>query len=438
MAKKIKCERLVFGTIWNLKTSAFSNPRFEEITQGAIAIDQDGLILATGPSSLVSRQFTAKKTDHYKNGFLVPGFIDTHIHFPQMNQIGSYGESLLGWLEKYIFSEEEKMTSPKRAKFFAPLFYQELLRNGTTTSLVLSNSDFHTTDLLFQEAERAGVRSFIGKVSMDRLGPKALLRNAKKDEEDSEKLIEKWHKKDERLFYALTPRFSLSCTQEMLQTLGRLSERHPSVRVQTHFSENLEEIRLVRKAFPKAKDYLQTYEDFGLIHERTILAHCLHATQKELKRIGNRKSHLSHCPTSNLFLGSGLFPLSATQDFSINISVGTDVGAGTSFSIWNTLAAAYQVQRLQNSDINPAQLLHMATLGGAKALGLEEQVGNFEVGKSADIQVLDWSRHPILKSRIESSRDPSQRFFACLFHFEPDLVRSVYMKGVKREFNNPL
>lgn len=431
MAQKIPCERLVLGTIWNLQSSPFSDPVFEEIHKGAIAIDRKGKILSIGQASQLKKKFSPKHTDNYTDGFLVPGFVDTHIHFPQMSQIGSYGESLLGWLEKYIFPEEEEMTDPKRVKHFAPLFFRELVRNGTTTSMVLSNSDFRTTELLFQEAEALAIRTVIGKVSMDRLAPKVLLRTAKTDEEESEKLIAKWHGKEGRLFYSITPRFSLSCSQEMLKLLGQMCERHPSVRIQTHFSENLEEIKLVHQTFPKAKDYLQTYEDFGLINERTVLAHCLHASSDELKRLSLKKAHLSHCPTSNLFLGSGLFPLKNIQTHSINVSVGTDVGAGTSFSIWNTLAAAYQVQRLQQYNITPSQLLFLATLGGAKALGLESEIGNFEVGKSADIQVLDWSKNPILKARIESSHDSTQRFFACLFHFEPELIQSVYVNGKK-------
>jgi guanine deaminase len=435
MLEKIKCNRLVLGHIWNLQGNGSSHPVFNEIPQGAIAINNEGKILAVGEARKIQKSFYAKHTDTFKNGFLVPGFIDTHIHFPQMSQIGSYGESLLGWLEKYIFPEEESMAKPKKAKHFAPLFFEELIRNGTTTSLVLSNSDLKTTEILFKQAEAMGVRSFIGKVSMDRLAPKALLRKAKQDESESEELISKWHGKHSRLFYALTPRFSLSCTKEMLTLLGELAEKHPTVRIQTHFSENLEEIALVKKAFPKSQDYLQTYEDYGLINDRTVLAHCLHASPSELRRIGKKGAHLSHCPTSNLFLGSGLFPLNAILETSINVSMGTDVGAGTSFSIWNTLAAAYQVQRLGHSNVTPAELLYFATLGGAKALGLESEIGNFEVGKDADIQVLDWSYNPILKARIESSGEPSQRFFACLFHFDPRLIQSVYIKGRKYRKN---
>lgn len=425
------CERLIFGTIWNLKEGTLTEPRFEEIEKGAIAIDSEGVILEYGEESLLKKKFKAKTVEKYTTGFLVPGFIDTHIHFPQMNQMGCHGESLLGWLDKYIFPEEERMNHPKHATHFAPLFFDELLRNGTTTSLILSTSDFSTTHTLFKFAQKAGVRAFIGKASMDRLAPPSLLRSVKQDKEETEELISQWHGKEERLFYALTPRFSPSCSKNLLQTLGDLSEKHSTVRIQTHFSENLDELKLVKTLFPRAKDYLQTYEDFGLINSRTVLAHALHASQQEIARISKKGAHISHCPTSNLFLGSGLYPLHQYEKKQINISIGTDVGAGTSFSIWTTLGAAYQIQRLQHQDLSPSQLLYLATLGGAKALGIEKEVGNFAKGKSADIQVIDWQHKPILKARIETSRDALQRFFACLFHFDTDLVKQVYVKGKK-------
>jgi guanine deaminase len=423
------CEKLICGTIWNLKESSLGAPHFEEIEKGAIAVDSKGTILDYGLESRLKKHYAPKKTDTYKTGFLVPGFIDTHIHFPQMNQMGCYGESLLGWLDKYIFPEEERMNHPKHANHFAPLFFDELLRNGTTTSLILSTSDYSTTTILFQAAQKAGARAFIGKASMDRLAPKALLRSVKQDKEETEELISNWHEKEERLFYALTPRFSPSCTEKMLTLLGDLAQKYPSVRIQTHFSENLEELKLVKKLFPRANDYLCTYEEFGLIQSRTVLAHALHASQEEINRIAGKGVHISHCPTSNLFLGSGLYPFQDYRKNNINISVGTDVGAGTSFSIWTTLAAAYSIQRLQQKDITPSQLLYLATIGGAKALGIENKVGNFAKGKSADIQVIDWQHKPILKERIETSKDPIQRFFACLFHFDTDILKQVYVQG---------
>jgi|LakMenEpi03Aug12_release.lakeMendotaPanAssembly.Ray.scaffolds.fasta_scaffold153269_3 guanine deaminase len=425
------CERIVCGTLWHLRDSSFEHPDFEEIKEGAIAICKEGKILAVGTEKFIISNFKARKTDRFPQSFLLPGFIDSHIHFPQMFQIGSYGESLLGWLEKYIFPEEEKMAAKGMAQKHAPLFFRELFRNGTTTSLIFSNSDAKTTDLLFRAAKTAGARAVIGKSSMDRGAPQAVLRGISQDKEDTEELIQNWHTKENRLFYALTPRFSPSCSPKLLTMLGLLAEKYPTVRIQTHFSENVDELKLVKKLFPKSQDYLATYEDFGLINERTVLAHAIHAKDSEITRIKKRGAKISHCPTSNLFLGSGLFPLKKFSQKKITTSVGTDVGAGTSFSIWSTLATAYQVQRVQGEDVHPAQLFYLATLGGARALGLDSQVGNFQVGKFADIQVLNWQKSPILKTTVEKAGSPWEQFFACLFQFEKSLITDVYVQGKK-------
>ena len=429
--KSKSCAQFLTGTVWHLKSSSFKNPHFEEIVEGAIAIDGEGHILEAGKATSLRKKYQPLQEISHDSSVLLPGFIDTHLHFPQMNQIGCHGESLLGWLDKYIFPEEAKMSQASFAKPFAPLFFKELLANGTTTSLSLSSSDFKTTSFLFEAAEKTGVRAVIGKVSMDRGAPKTLLRDPLQDKEETEELIKNWHGKQNRLFYALTPRFSPSCTPKLLRVLGDLAEKHPSVRIQTHFSENADELKLVKKLFPKAKDYLATYEEFGLLGPRTVLAHCVHSSNAEIKRFSQKEAHVSHCPTSNLFLGSGLFPLKRFSDLGINLSVGTDIGAGTSFSIWHTLGAVYQIQRLQHQDISTSQLFYLATLGGAKALGLEKTLGNFESGKSADIQVIDWKSKPLLKARMHNTRNALDRFFSLLFYFEKDLVQAVYVQGKK-------
>jgi guanine deaminase len=430
-ATKQVCDQIFRGTIWNCNQSSFSDPDFEEITDGALAIDSQGKILGVGTYTSLKKLFKAKKETHFKNGVLLPGFVDTHIHFPQMNQIGCHGESLLGWLEKYIYPEEIRMSHPKQAERFSSLFFRELFQNGTTTSLVLSSSDAGSTDILFKSAKASGARAIIGKVSMDRLAPKELTRSVSQDKDHSEELISKWHGKEGRLFYALTPRFSPACSASMLKMLGELAQKHKGVRIQTHFSENTDEIQLVRKLFPKSKDYLHTYEDFGLLNERTVLAHCIHATSSEISRMAKLNVKVSHCPTSNLFLGSGLFPMDLFSKKEINMSVGTDIGAGTSFSLWTTLGAVYKIQRLRHQDVSTAQLFYLATLGGAKALGLENDIGNFEVGKKADVQVINWKKKAILKARMENSQTALDRFFSCLFHFEKDLIEAVFVNGKK-------
>jgi len=430
-ATKQACEQIFRGTLWNCNDSSFFNPDFEEITDGALAIDTYGNILGVGTYASITRLFKSKKVHHFKDSVLLPGFVDTHIHFPQMNQIGCHGESLLGWLEKYIYPEEIRMSHPKQAQRFSSLFFEELFRNGTTTSLVLSSSDAASTDILFKSAKTSGARSIIGKVSMDRLAPKELTRTVTQDKDHSQNLISKWHGKEGRLFYAITPRFSPACSVPMLKMLGELAQKYPDVRIQTHFSENLDELKLVRKLFPKSKDYLQTYEDYGLLNDKTVLAHCIHASPSEIDRMAKRKVNVSHCPTSNLFLGSGLFPMDDFGKREITMSVGSDIGAGTSFSIWTTLGAAYKIQRLRHRDVSTAQLFYLATLGGAKALGLEKQIGNFAVGKKADLQVINWKRKKILQARMENSETALDRFFSCLFYFEKDLIEAVFVNGKK-------
>ncbi|MFM8269303.1 MAG: guanine deaminase [Pseudomonadota bacterium] len=426
---KLSCDQILRGTLWNCSGDSLSAATFEEITDGAIAIDSQGTIVGFGPARSVKEKFSSKKETHFKDSILLPGFVDTHIHFPQMNQVGCHGESLLGWLDKYIYPEEIRMSHPQEARRFAPFFFKELFQNGTTTILILSSSDARSTDSLFKSAFQLGARAVIGKVSMDRLAPKALTRSVSDDHEQTQTLITKWHGKEGRLFYALTPRFSPACSIPMLKMLGELAHKNPTVRIQTHFSENLDEIKLVRKLFPQFKDYLHTYEDFGLLGDRTVLAHCIHATTSEMNRMSKLGVQISHCPTSNLFLGSGLFPMDAYLTKGINVSLGTDVGAGTSFSLWTTLGAAYSIQRLRHQDISTAQLFYLATLGGAKALGLEKEIGSFKVGKKADIQVIQWKGKTILKARMENSRHASDRFFSLLFHFEKDLIRAVFVGG---------
>ena len=428
---KKTCASLLCGTLWHIKDSDFDSPQFEEILRGAIAVGEDGRILAMGKASDLKKNFSAKKEYQFDQSVLLPGFVDTHIHFPQMFRVGCYGESLLGWLEKYIFPEEERMSQGNLAAKYSPLFFRELFKGGTTTSMIVSNSDLKTTHFLFEAAKATGARAIIGKASMDRMGPKSILRGTAQDKEETYQLIEKWQGEAERLYYAITPRFSPACSLKTLKMLGQLSQEYPTLRVQTHFAETLEELKLVRESFPNFKDYLATYEEHGLIHNRTVLAHAIFATSHELKRIKTRGAHISHCPTSNMFLGSGLYPLEKFSQQKTVTSIGTDVGAGTSFSIWSSLAAAYQVQRLRGGDITPGQLFHMATLSGAQALGLEDHIGNFNAGKFADVQVLDWSKSPILRKNIEHSQNPLERFFATLFQFERGLISDVFIQGKK-------
>jgi guanine deaminase len=262
---------------------------------------------------------------------------------------------------------------------------------------------------------------------MDRGAPSTLLSNTDGDHQDQVRLIADWHGRDQRLFVALTPRFALSCSDELLAMLGRLRRQHPTVYVQTHYAESQEEIATMRRLYPKDRDYLAVYERFDLVGPRTLLGHAIHVSDDEWNRLKANGTSVSHCPTSNLFLGSGLFPLEQATNRSLPVGIGTDVGAGTSFSIWRTLGEAYKVQRLRNQNVTAAELFYLATLGGARAIDQQERVGNFEVGKEADFQVLD-----LRKSRLLSTRrqEPADQLLAAIMTLGDDrLTKSVYIRG---------
>lgn len=432
MSKRLlDCHTLITGTLWSLEGARFDLFKIKETSESAIAIDEKGIILEVGKSSALKKKYRYQNFHSFLDSILLPGFIDTHIHFPQMLQIGRFGESLLGWLDKYIYPEEIRLLKKGPVSRLAPLFFQELISNGTTSALILSNSSSETTDTLFKEALKLGFPATIGKVSMDRLAPKSLCVPAGRDKEESSELISKWHSRG-RLQYALTPRFSPACSSTLLKNLGDLAEKFSEVRIQTHFAENLDELKLVRKLFPKSKDYLKTYEDFGLLNNRTVLAHGVYASSSEIQRISKLGVHIAHCPTANLFLGSGLFPFKKYQTGKASVAVGTDVGAGTDFSIWKTLASAYAVQQLQGNPLTPGQLFYLATQAGADALGCLETTGALTPGRFADFQVINWRKSARLKAQMENTKSAEERFFALLFQFERQFLEAVFLAGKNR------
>lgn len=427
---KAKCAKIFCADIWHLQESDFTTPRFEAITNGAIAVDRHGRIVGCGPAAQIKKHWQAAKIQTFKNSVIVPGFVDTHIHFPQLDMIGCHGESLLGWLEKYTYPEEQDFSRPARAKAEAKRFFTEQLSNGTTTSLIFSSSNATTTDLLFAEAAKRGVRAVIGKTSMNRHAPAELLVDVASDIAASKKLIKKWHGFDERLFYAISPRFAPSCTEDLLQALGELFKTKPDLYVQTHYAESTNELKWVKELFPKHRSYLDVYDSHGLLGGRTVLAHAIHTDSEAINKLATTDTKLSHCPTSNLFLGSGLFPMRTYAKAGVDMSVGTDVGGGTSFSIWQTLAEAYKVQRLRGDDVQAEQLFYLATLGGAKALSLDQDIGNFAVGKYADFQVLQWDKTSLTRSRFQKkTATAKERLFALNFLFEKRLVSNVFVRG---------
>lgn len=389
----------------------------------------DGKVVALGDAPSLKRQFAnATIVDHH-DALILPGFVDAHLHFPQIDLIGSFAHGLLDWLKTHTFPHEAKFSDKTVADLAAARFFTELLANGVTLSAVYASSHAVSAQSLFAEAARRGVRAIIGKVSMDRDAIPELLVPVADDIAANQALIEQWHGYQDRLYVALTPRFALSCSEAMLAALGELKRRYPTVYVQTHHAETREEIAAVRAQFPHDPHYLNVYDRFGLLGPKTILAHVIHASPAEIERIIETGTTIAHCPTSNLFLGSGLFPWQSLNAAGARIALASDVGGGTSFSMFQTMNEAYKVQALQASLISPIELFYLATQGGADALGMGASLGSLAPGKYADFQVLDWRQHRLLSARFAAGASAFERLSALMMLGDDRLTRRVYING---------
>lgn len=395
---------------------------------GLLVVD-DGRITAVGPATeLLPTLAPDTEVVTYTDALITPGFIDTHIHFPQTGMIGSYGEQLLDWLETYTFPCERQFADKAHADEVAKRFLGELLRNGTTTALVFGSVHPESVDALFEEAERLDLRLIAGKVMMDRNAPDYLTDTADSSYRDSKVLVERWHGKG-RLHYAVTPRFAPTSTPEQLAAAGRLLEEHPGVYLHTHLSENLKEIDWVKALYPERSGYLDVYDHYRLLGERSVFAHGVHLCDAECQRLAETGSAVAFCPTSNLFLGSGLFNLPQAERFGVRVGLGTDVGAGTSFSLLATLNEAYKVMQLQDVRLHPFKSLYLATLGGARALRLEERIGSLAPGHDADFVVLDYKATPLLDYRLQQSRSIEETLFVLTTLGDDRVVRETYAAG---------
>lgn len=392
---------------------------------GFLAIDGDRI---TGAGEFSRMPFAgAEVTELGRNTLLTPGFVDTHLHAPQLEMIGSYGGHLLEWLNRYTFPTEAKFADPKHAACVAHAFFDELLRNGTLTALIFSTIHAEATDIFFAEAERRGFRGIIGKTMMDRNAPESLLENARDSYEQSRALLMKWHKRG-LLRYAITPRFAPTSTPELLEAAGQLKREFPDAYVHTHISENRNEVAWVQQLFPEA-EYADVYDRFGLLDERTVLAHGVWLTEEELDLLARRGSRIAHCPNSNLFLGSGLFRLHHVRDAGVTVGLGTDIGAGTTPSMFTAMADAYKVQQVQNISLSPFELWYLATLGGAKALSLDGETGSLEPGKSADFLALDLHATPLISMRSDRASSIEDLLAGLIFMADDRVVKMTYIAG---------
>ena len=367
----------------------------------------------------------------YTGKLIVPGFIDAHVHYPQTDIVAAYGEKLLEWLTRYTFPAERRFNDPAHARETADFFLAELLRNGTTTAAVFATVHVESVDAFFSSAQALGARMIAGKVMMDRNCPADLCDTADAAYDDSKALIERWHRRD-RLLYAVTPRFAPTSTERQLELAGRLLDEHDGLYLQSHVAENADEVKWVAELYPWSRSYLDVYDRFGLVRERTMYAHCLHLDAADRERMGATGAAMAFCPTSNLFLGSGLFDIDEARRHHVPVAVGTDVGGGTSFSMLRTLDEAYKVAQLTHHRLSPLAALHLATLGGARALRLDDRIGNFAPGKEADFVVLDLAATPLLARRMQNTTTLDERLFALIMLGDDRCVAATYLMGEKR------
>jgi guanine deaminase len=398
------------------------------IEDGGLRIE-NGKITAHGERKAIMAGIDDRDSLHDFRGHLIlPGFVDTHIHYTQMDVIASFGRQLLDWLNDYTFPAERAFADPKHASQVAEFFLATLLSHGTTTAAVYASVHRQSVEALFAVAERRGCRIICGKVMMDRNCPDYLRDDVSGAERDSRELIERWRGKG-RLGYALTPRFAPTSTPEQLAMVGRLYREIPDLWVQTHLAENIDEVAWVARLFPEARSYLDVYDRHGLLGPRTILGHCLHLDETDRARMAETGAAIAFCPTSNLFIGSGFFDLAAADRHAIGVGLASDVGGGTSYSMLTTLSEAYKVLMTRGQRLNPWRGFYLATLGGARALRLDDHIGNFDVGKEADFVVIDWAGTPVLKRRTEVSRSLEERLFALMMLGDDRAIRATFTLG---------
>jgi len=359
---------------------------------------------------------------------ITPGFVDAHIHFPQTDVIAAWGGALLDWLAKHTYPAELAFADRAHADAVAAVFLDELLRNGTTSALVFATAHKASVEALFAAALARDMRLVAGKVLMDRNAPEGLRDSVETGRADTEDLIRAWRGRG-RLGYAITPRFAVTSSEAQLAMAGELAAAHPDVLVQTHMLENRQEIAEVARLFPDARDYLDVYERFGLVTPRSVFAHCVHADAGVFGRLAKAEAAVAFCPSSNLMLGSGLFDLKTACACGVRVALATDVGGGASFSMPRMIGEAYRVGQLQGETLDPLHGFYLATLAGARALRIDDKVGNLAVGKEADFLVLDLAATPLIARRTGGARSLGETVFALAVLSDDRIVERTYLRG---------
>lgn len=432
--------KAIRGQIISYKGNPFLEKNTLIYEKDGIILIENGKIKGFGSYKSFQKQIDENNipVTLYSNRYIIsPGFIDAHVHYPQISMIAAYGKQLVDWLNKYTFITEQKFENMIYARNTAQFFLRECLRAGTTTSFVYSTVHPHSTDVLFEEAFKLNMRLGSGKVMMDRNAPERLIDTAQKSYDDSKALIQKWQNKG-RLMYCITPRFAPTSTEEQLQVVGTLWKEFPECYMQTHLSENIDEIKWVNQLFPNRKNYLDVYDHYDLVKPKSVFGHAIHLSDQEINRVLEAGVALVHCPSSNSFLGSGLFVLnksyalrdSLKKDLRNYVALGTDLGAGTSFSLLKTLDAVYKTAMLNNiNNLNAEHAYFLPTLGSAQSLYLEDKIGSFENGKEADFIVIDLESTPFIKFRMNHIKDIYEALFVQMILADDRAIYETHIAG---------
>ena len=422
--------QLILGQVLDIWRDPFVHgtcdaTRFDH--RGAIAVDQ-GQIIDSGNAVTLGARFPHATRVDMGDALLLPGFVDAHVHYPQTGIIASWGKRLIDWLESYTFPEEMRFGDPAFASACAERYLDLALANGTTTVASYCTIHPQSVDAFFSAAQKRGQCVVAGKTCMDRNAPDGLRDTAQSAFDKSAALLNQWHHVD-RLHYAITPRFSPTSTPEQLEALGALWSEHPECLMQTHLSEQTDEIAWVKSLYPQARDYLDTYEAYGLLGERGVYGHAIHLEAREIDRLAEIGAGLVHCPTSNTFIGSGLFQAAALKQRGLRVGLATDTGGGSSFSMLRTMAAAYEIGQLAGSALHPCELIWLATGGSADVLHLGDDIGNFAPGSTADIVALDLESTPAISQRSARAEDHWEALFPTIMMGDDRAITAVWVAG---------
>ncbi|PZX10454.1 guanine deaminase [Celeribacter halophilus] len=425
-------DKLIAGQVVTYQGDPFDIPAEEAVQvlpQAAILV-RDGKVVSVGPrDTLRAKHPEATLIDH-GSALILPGFIDAHAHYPQTAMIASWGKRLIDWLNTYTFPEEAKFANRAYADEIAGRYLDLLLANGTTTVTSFCTIHPGSVEALFEAAAQRNMRIVAGKTCMDRpeTTPDFLRDTAKAAYDESKALIERWHGTG-RATYAITPRFSPTSTPEQLDALGQLWSEYPTCLMQTHLSEQTDEIEWVKGLYPDARDYLDTYERFGLVREGALFGHAIHLEPREIAHLQANDCSLIHCPTSNTFIGSGLFDMGPRKADALRVGLATDTGGGSSFSMLRTMAAAYEIGQLRHTALHPAQLLWLATRGSAEALRMEDRIGSIAAGMEADFAVIDLASTPAIAQRAITAETVWEEIFPTIMMGDDRAVITSYVMG---------